>query len=123
MKYTIDDILNDETKKIDVSEFFPKATERVIMKTKRLAAKYQYHITRAMEGAEFKGEKEYMDARKMILLNGIVMDDDFPIDKWDSETIDWLEENRGKFIDFLIIEISEFNRPLALRKQTNSSSL
>jgi len=122
MKYTIDDILNDETKEIDVSEFFSRAKEseeKVIIRLKRLSAKYQYHITRSMEGAEFKGEKEYMDARKMILLNGIVMDDDFPMEKWDSGTIDWLEENRGQFLDFLVTEISEFNRPLALKKRTS----
>jgi len=123
MKYKIDDILNNETPELDITEYFPRAKETgemVIIRLQRLSAKYQYQITACMQGGAFKGEKEYLDARKTVLLNGIVLDDDFPIEKWDAATIDGLEENKGQFLDFLVAEITDFNRPLSEKKSENS---
>jgi len=120
MKYTTDDILNNETKELDISAFFPGAEEKVIMRMKRLSAKDQYHITACMRERTFKGEQEYLNARKTVLLNGIVQDEDFPMEKWDAATIDLLEENKSQFLDYLVSEISDFNRPLAEKKSENS---
>jgi len=120
MKYDIEDILQDETKKLDVSQFFPKAEEKVFVTIKRLPSQHQYHVTACMADGTFKGEKEYMEARKTVLLHGIVKED-FPLEKWDEEVIEKLEESKGQFLDFLINEISEFNRPLAQRKNEASA--
>lgn len=123
MKYTIDDILLNETKDIDVTSFFPAAKEKdetLFITVKRLLAKHEYVVSIKTRG-NFQSEKEYMDVRKVILLNGVEVNDKFPLARWDEETIDQLEENKSIFLDFLIKEITDFNRPLARRKDQRSS--
>ena len=115
MKYSIEDILQDDVKKVEVTRFFPKAEEPVYVAIKRLPSRYQYHVTSSMSDGWYKDEQAYMGVRKTILLHGVVLDD-FPLEKWDEETISSLEEGKGAFLDFLISAITEFNRPLAQTK-------
>ena len=62
---------------------------------------------------EIKDTGWYQKTRDIYLLNGVVINDNFPFEKWDKATIDEIDKRCPEFIQFLQDEIQEFNRPLA----------
>jgi len=62
---------------------------------------------------EIKNTEWFTEARKIELLNGVVVDDDFPFEKWDEQFIDEIDHRCPELIQYLQDEIQEFNRPLA----------
>jgi len=95
MKYNVDSIKMSETKEVDISEYIPSATEPV------------------RNTIEIKNTEWFTEARKIELLNGVLVDDNFPFEKWDEKTIDEIDERCPELIQYLQDEIQEFNRPLA----------
>jgi len=106
MKYNVDSIKMSETKEVDISEYIPSATEPV---------------TGAGGGEgntiEIKNTEWFTEARKIELLNGVLVDDNFPFEKWDEQTIDEIDERCPELIQYLQDEIQEFNRPLAVKNK------
>jgi len=129
MKYKIDDLMLSDTKEINVSQFFPTATEPVIITIRHLMNKNHNDIIALMmigqkiAPANEKGEFEikdtgwYQRTRDIYLLDGVVINDNFPFEKWDKATIDGIDKRCPEFIQFLQDEIQEFNRPLAIMNE------
>jgi len=138
MKYKIEDLREAETKDLDVTEFFPTAKEKVIITIRRLTTKKHNDVIALMTlGGEIKarisagGEEEgteasftgtntewYTGARMIELVGGIVLNDNFPFEKWDEQIITELDERNPGFITFLQDEIRAFDRPLAQALKT-----
>jgi len=131
MKYNVDSIKMSETKEVDISEYIPSATEPVKIKIKHLTTKKRNEVIALMmkgqelstgvsgtgggEGntIEIKNTEWFTEARKIELLNGVLVDDNFPFEKWDEQFIDEIDQRCPELIQYLQDEIQEFNRPLA----------
>jgi hypothetical protein len=122
MKYTISDLRTEDFQSLDISEFFPSATEPVIIKIKRLTEKKRSDVVALMmhgQSIKSKGEIEIMDtgwyqkAREIQLLNGVVLDDSFPFEKWDMAFVDALDERNPSLVAKIQEAIRKFGRPLA----------
>lgn len=123
MKYSVDDVKISETKEIDISPFLtvegPVKIKIRHLTTKRrnevvaLMMKGQEFSTQSEGSIEIKSTEWFMEARKIELLNGVVVDDDFPFEKWDEDFINEIDEKCPEMIQFIQTEIQDFNRPLA----------
>lgn len=134
MKYTIDDLRESETKEIDVTRFFSKAKEPVIITIRRLKSQQQsryynfialaqYEITQAKENGIPLDQVDLSgwDASRMeMLLGGVVLGGNFPFEKWDRETIEAIDKRDPAMISLIYNEIQEFGRPLAKKKKSDS---
>jgi hypothetical protein len=130
MKYKISDLRTGEYKELDISEFFPSATEPVIIKIKRLTEKKRSDVVElTMHGQSIKAGGDidiqdmtgYRKAREKRLLNGVVLDDSFPFEKWDEKFIEEIGEKCPELIGLIHDAIQEFNLPLAEKSEENSS--
>jgi hypothetical protein len=134
MKYTIEDLREAETKELDVTQFFPKAKEPVIITIKRLNsrqhARYfnfialaQFEITQAkadgipLDQVDLSG---WDAARMETLLGGVIQDDKLPFEKWDKETIEAVDKRDSALVSFIYDGIQELGRPLAKKKNSGS---
>jgi len=123
MKYSIDDIKMSETKEIDISQFIPAATGPVKIKIRHLTVKKRNEVTalimkgqeftQKMDKVELKNTDWFLEARKIELINGIVVDDDFPFNRWDETIIDEIDERCPELIAYIQNAIQDHNRPLA----------
>ena len=122
MKYSIDDVRLAETKEIDISPFLV-VDEPVKIKIRRLTTKQRNEVVALMmKGQELSATKKdsikikntewFTEARKIELVHGVVVDDDFPFEKWDEEIINAIDEKNPELIQFIQGEIQDFNRPL-----------
>ncbi|KKK40912.1 hypothetical protein LCGC14_2916820 [marine sediment metagenome] len=92
MKLNINDLRVSETKDIDVSRFFPTATEEVFITIRRLSTKIHNDVIAIMtlsgevksdvDGDSFsiKNTSWLNEARKLELLNGVVQNELFPFE-------------------------------------------
>ncbi len=129
MKLNINDLRVSETKDIDVSRFFPTATEKVFITIRRLSTKIHNDVIAIMtlsgevksdvDGDSFsiKNTSWYNEARKLELLGGILQNELFPFETWNENFIKKLDERNSEFITLLQTEIQVFNRPLVMRKK------
>lgn len=122
MKYKIGDLRTEDVQELDVSEFFPSATEPVIIKIRRLTEKKQSDVVALMmrgQSIKSKGEIEILDtgwyqkAREIQLLNGVVNDASFPFEQWDMAFIDAIDDRNPRLIAKIHEAIRKFGRPLA----------
>jgi len=125
MKYSIDSVRLSETKEIDISRFM-KTDEPVTIKIRHLTTKKRNEVIALMmkgqevstvkkNSVEIKNTEWFTEARNIELLNGVVVDDNFPFEKWNKEIIDQIDEINPELIQFIQDEIQEFNRPLAVK--------
>lgn len=123
MKISIDNIKMAEIKEIDISPYLT-VDEPVKIKIRHLTTKKRNEVIALMlHGQEMSGvnkdnirieNTEWLDKSRMIeLLNGVVVDDEFPFEKWDEDIINKIDERNPELINFIHKEIQEFNRPLA----------
>jgi len=130
MKYKISDLKIEEYTELDISEFFPSATEPVIIKIKRITEKQNSDVVALMmhgQSIKSKGEIEitdtgwYQKAREIQLINGVVLDDSFPFEKWDMKFIDEVDVKCSELIRTIHDAIREKNLPLAEKSEEISS--
>lgn len=131
MKYKIGDLRTEDVQELDVSEFFPSATEPVIIKIRRLTEKKRSDvIALMMRGQSIKEEGEveildtgwYQKAREVQLINGVVIDDSFPFEQWDMAFIDALDDRNPQLIAKIFKAIRKFGRPLADESEESSET-
>lgn len=100
MKYTISQLRESSTAEVDVTRFFPSATEKVVIRVKRLTNEKRNEVLALqMKGQQFRdGNVEIKDTswyqRSVIieLLNGVdTKAADFPFEAWDEKTIKELD--------------------------------
>lgn len=122
MKYTISQLRESSTVEVDITRFFPSATEKVIVKVRRLTnEKRNEVVAMMMRGQKFSGgdieirdTSWFQQARSSELLHGVVVDKDFPFDfPWDEKTIKELDERNPDLVEALGEAIREMNGPLA----------
>jgi hypothetical protein len=126
MKYKIAELRDAEYREVDITEFFPSAQEKVIVKVRRLTEKKRNDVVALMmRGQSVKAETKetgemtildtgwFQKGREIELLNGVIIDDSFPFEKWDIAFIDELDERCPELIRKIHDAIQEFNRPLA----------
>jgi len=127
MKYTIDDVKLSETKEIDISPYL-NVDEPVKIKIRHLTNKQHNEVialimkeqelsTTNKDNFKIKNTDWFAETKKIELLNGIVIDDDFPFEKWDEEFINIIDEKNPELIQYIQEEIQDFNRPLAEQKK------
>jgi len=131
MKYKISDLRTEDHQELDITEFFPSATEPVIVKIKRLTVKKRSDVVALMmrgQSIKTKGEVEIVDtgwyqkAREIQLLNGVVIDESFPFEQWDMAFIDALDEKNPSLIAKIHEAIRKFGRPLADENEESSET-
>jgi len=125
MKYKIDELRFAEKKDLDVTRFFPTATEAVTITIRRLTVRKRNEVLALMmsgqrfgsDGAslEIKDTTWFQKAREIELINCVVINESFPFEKWDKQIIDEIDERCPEMIQFLQDEMQELNRPLALK--------
>jgi hypothetical protein len=125
MKYSVSDMVMADTKTVDVSEFFP-GDEKVTVTVRHLPVQKRNEVIALMtvgqkfnanaEEVEIKDPSWFVKANKIQLLNGVVVDDSFPFEKWDEATIEAIDQRNPSFIELLLKEIQDHNRPLAQKK-------
>jgi len=134
VKYTIDDLREAETKDLDVTQFFPKAKESVFITIRRLESGFhnrvinflalaRYEIEQAKENGIPSSQADLSGwdaARLETILGGVVIDDKFPFEQWDKETIKAAEQRNPSFISFLYTNIQGLDRPLAEKMNSDS---
>lgn len=126
MKYTVENVKLAGTKEIDISQYL-NVDEVVKIKIRHLTNKKRNEVVALMmkgqelsttnkDSFEIKNTDWFAEARKIELLNGVVIDDDFPFEKWDEDFINIVDEKNPELIQFIQEEIQDFNRPLAEKK-------
>lgn len=124
MKYKVSELRDADYREVDITEFFPSATEKVIVKVKRLTEKLRRDVLAlVMRGQSMRGqggEMTFTDtgflqkAREIELLNGVVIDESFPFEEWTMKLIDEIDSKNPLVIKRIHEAIQEFNGPLAL---------
>jgi len=131
MKYTISQLRESDTMAVDVSKFFPTATEKVTIRVKRLTNEKRNEVLGlTMKGQHFSdGNVEIKDtswlqkARIVELLHGVdTKAEDFPFESWNEQTIKEIDERCPEFIETLADAIREINSPLASKSEEKSAT-
>jgi hypothetical protein len=131
MKFKVGDFRASETKKVDIRRFIPVATEPVLIRIKRYSERVRTRIAQLMLKGQrldqkteelILSETDFVEETKDItLLEGIVVNGDFPFERWDKAFIAELGVQCPEIIEYLLSEIREFNRPLADESEKKSS--
>jgi hypothetical protein len=131
MKYTISQVRESDTKAVDVTKYFPTATEPVTIRVKRLTNEKRNEVLGlTMMGQHFsEGNIEIKDiswiqkARIVELLHGVDSKaEDFPFESWTAKTIQEIDERCPEFIEMLADAIREINSPLASKSGEKSET-
>jgi hypothetical protein len=130
MKYKISDLRTGDFEELNITEFFPSATEPVVIKIRRLTEKKRSDVVALqMLGQSIKGGNIeiqdtawYQKANEIRLLNCVIFDESFPFEKWDNQFVNEIGEKCPEMILKILNKIEEVNRPLAERNETISET-
>jgi hypothetical protein len=131
MKYTTSQLRESSTVEVDVTKFLPSATEKVVIRVRRLTnEKRNEALGLTMKGQHFSdGNVEIRDtswiqkARIVELLHGVdAKAEDFPFDTWDEKIIHEIDERCPELIETLSDAIREINSPLPQKSEGRSAT-
>jgi len=133
VKYGSKDVKALPTKEIDITEFFTNPGGKIKLKIRHYS-QYEAHEINALllqgqsfkRGTEDEGEvnlKKFHMAEAFLarLKAGVVMDDDFPFEKWDDEFIQELDRINPEMTGYIHDQIQEYNRPFEKKKERKSN--
>lgn len=133
MKYGSKDIKALPTKTIDITEFFTNPGEKVKLKIRHYSH-YEANEINALllqEQSFRRGEEnqDEVNVKKLHMAEaflarmraGVLIDEEFPFEKWDDEFILKLDRLNPDLTGYIQDNIVEYNRPFEKRKERKSS--
>mgnify|MGYP001344713634 CR=1 FL=1 len=131
MKYAISQLRESDTKAIDVTKYFPTATEAVTIRVKRLTNEKRTEvIALSMKGQkigdggmEVKQTNWLQQSHIVELIAGVdTQATDFPFERWDEQTIKEIDDRCPQLIETLHDAIGDINVPLAPKSGEKSET-